>query len=197
MTQPTYPTPPRRRTSPLAILAVVGATAAALLVVGVIVVMVASQPDSTSPSSHTDHLAPAGAPATHPAGSSVTEGRWEFRVAQTDTARRVHGDGGSRVAQNGHFVEVWLAVTNHAAKARFISADDQHLLAGAKSYDVDVDATVTVDQGPEVGLPEKINPGSTETIELVYDVPGTVRPTGVEVHSSDTSTGVRVALPST
>ena len=58
-------------------------------------------------------------------------------------------------------------------------------------------ATVTVDQGPEVGLPEKINPGSTETIELVYDVPATVKPTGVEVHGSNTSAGVRVALPST
>jgi hypothetical protein len=92
-------------------------------------------------------------------------------------------------------VQAWVAVTNRAAKPRFISADDQQLHAGGKTYSVAVSPTVDADQGPEIGLPEKISGGDTETILLVFDVPEGVKPTALEVHGNAMSGGALLALP--
>lgn len=190
MTHPTYPTPPRRRTSPLAIVAVVAGVLVTLVVVAAVAVMAVGGSGETAPGSR----AVAGE-STHPAGSTATDSRFTFRVTSVDTARRVKGDSGKTWVAQGKFVEVWLAVTNKAARARFISADDQQLHAGGKSLGVDIDATVEVDEGPEIGLPEKISGGNTETILLVFDVPVGAKPTALEVHGDTDTAGALIALP--
>lgn len=186
---PPYQPPPRRRTSPLAIVAVVAGVLVTLVVVAAVAVMAADGGGGT-PGVHG-----AGSKTTHQAGSTATDDRFTFRITSVDTARRVKGNGDERLSTKGTFVEVWLAVTNQAAKARFISADDQQLHAGGKAYSVDVDATVDVDEGPEVGLPEKISGGDTETILLVFDVPQTAKPTTLEVHGDTDTAGALIALP--
>lgn len=180
-----YPAPPRRRTSPLAIVAVVAAALVGLIVVAVVVVVAAGGSDGTTPGAK---------PSTHPAGSTVTDDQFGFRVTSVSTASRIKSDGGTDRAK-GRFIKVQVAVTNKAAKPRFINADDQQLRAGGKGYGVDVNATVDADKGPEVGLPEKINGGATETILLVFDVPAGATPTTLEVHGSEVSGGQLLALP--
>jgi hypothetical protein len=122
--------------------------------------------------------------------------RWIRPPAAPDpaTPRRLHTKTGTQVTP-GEFVEVWLAVTNHTDVAHYLNADDQRLRAGGTAYYVDVEATIAADQGPEIGLREKIGPGSTERILLVFNVAQSVRPTAVEVHGDPEPPGTLLALP--
>jgi hypothetical protein len=132
--------------------------------------------------------------ATHPAAAPVTDADFTFQVTDVTTARRVRGDGGTTTAK-GRYVLVHLLVTNSGRKPRFVSADDQTLRAGDKIYKLNVEATVDADKGPEIGLPEKINPGAAEEIVVVFDVPAGTTPQAIELHGSAASGGVTVALP--
>ena len=178
-----YTAPPqRRRTSPaLIILLVVMAVGA--LIVAAAVVMVAGGGG-----------APAGA-ATHPAGATVTDDGFTFHVAGVKLREHIKSDAGDTDTAKGQYVLVSLDVTNTGNKPRFVFADDQQLRAGGKTYAVDTTATVDSDKGDEVGLPEKINPGATERIVVVYDVPAAATPEAIELHGAQDSGGALVALP--
>lgn len=65
---------------------------------------------------------PTVARSTHRSGSVATDGKFGFRVSGVNTAARIKRKGGTSLAE-GKFVKVWLAVTNRASKARFVSAD--------------------------------------------------------------------------
>lgn len=191
MTHRPYPAPPRRRTSPAAVVLLIVGAFVVLVVVAVVVLMaVAGESDGTLPAANR----PAAHASTHEVGSTATDAKFTFRVTAAGTSRRLKGEGGTSLAE-GTFVRVWVAITNDSPKARFVSADDQQLHAGGKTYGVDIDATVNVDKGPEVGLPEKINGGATETIIVVFDAPEDAKPTAIEVHGSSTSEGALLALP--
>lgn len=191
MTHQPYPAPPRRRANPAAVVLLVVGGFIVLVVVAVVVLMaVSGGSDGTLPAANK----PAANASTHPVGSTATDAKFTFRVTAAGTSQRLKGEGGTSLAQ-GRFVRVWVAVTNNSPKARFISADDQQLHAGGKTYGVDVEATVNVDKGPEIGLPERINGGATETIIIVFDAPDAAKPTAIEVHGSTDSAGALLALP--
>lgn len=181
--QQTYAPPPvRRRTNPLLIGFIILLGLGLVAVVAVVIIAAAGGGQS------------AASEPTHPASSTVTDAPFTFHVTKVEAKKRVKGDGGSATAK-GTFVLVHLAVTNGASKPRFVGSDDQKLQAGGKTYAFDLNATVEVDKGPEIGAPEQINPGATEEIVVVFDVPAGANPEAVELHGSASSGGVKVALP--
>jgi hypothetical protein len=129
----------------------------------------------------------------HPAGATVRDSWFAFRVAGVQARKRVTGGGGDATAK-GRFVLVSLDVTDRDDKPWTVFADDQKLRAAGKTYGIDVRATVDVDKGPDVGLQKSLNPGETKRIVVVFDVPTAAAPQAVELHGAPRSDGVLVAL---
>lgn len=132
--------------------------------------------------------------STHPAGGVATDGMFSFRVSRSTTADRTTGKNDTSLAE-GKVVKIWLAVTNRAGKAQYISASLQQLHAGGQTYTVNLKARLNADEELEAATLQKINVGATKTILLVFDVPDTARPSAIEVHADPLTSGALLALP--
>lgn len=127
-------------------------------------------------------------------GATVRDGQFEFKVTKVSTGRRVSNKlSGEAFTAKGQYVTVRVTVTNRADEPRYFVADEQGLQAGGKTYSPDTDATVTVDKGPEIGLPEEVNPDASERVVIVFDMPKGAKLTAVELHDTAETHGVRVA----
>lgn len=189
MTHRPYPAPPRRSNDPVAALIIIVVVAVAIAIMGVIVGTIGSR----GPLPDRRRWPPTAARKTRQAASIATDSKFTFHVKHIDTDARLKSLDGPDFPK-GQFVKIWVAVHNQASRPRFVSADDQQLHAGGRTYSVDVDATADV-EGSGAGQPGKISAGNTETIVLVYDVPQGVKPTVLEVHGSARSDGALLSLP--
>jgi hypothetical protein len=136
----------------------------------------------------------AGRAATGGLGRPVRDGQFEFVVRSVDCgARRLRGVAGTRDAL-GQFCLVRLTVRNVGIQGRTLEAARQYLLVagGGKAT---VDLLATAGQGGQRLVSVLVNPGNRVQGTLVYDVRRDAGPTGLELHDSPFSRGVRVALP--
>jgi hypothetical protein len=126
-------------------------------------------------------------------GDPVRDGQFEFVVAAVDCgARRLPAPGGERPAL-GQFCLVRLAVRNVGGEGRTLEAARRYLLApGGRKASADLGVTLAL-SGPRL-LSTLVNPGNRVQGTLVYDVPRGAAPTGMELHNSPFSRGVRVRL---
>jgi Domain of unknown function (DUF4352) len=93
----------------------------------------------------------------------------------------------------GQFCLVRLTVRNVGIQGRTLEAARQYLLVagGGKAT---VDLLATAGQGGQRLVSVLVNPGNRVQGTLVYDVRRDAGPTGLELHDSPMSRGVRVAF---
>lgn len=102
---------------------------------------------------------------------------------------------GTRETAQGEFVIVRVDVTNIGYEARTLTATDQFLISD-KGQRFATSAATSSLAGSEEIFVEKINPGHTvNDASLLFDVPAGTMVTGVELHDSASSPGVKVKLP--
>jgi hypothetical protein len=139
--------------------------------------------------------APAGVGRTQPppgVGQAVRDGAFEFRVGLVQCGRPVVGDAPTLEAADGQFCLVELTVENATAEPRmFTDADQKAFNLAGMSYTTDPSAANYIN---EEDLPMDIAPGQRVTVTIVFDIPKDEKLTGLELHDSPFSAGVRVNL---
>jgi hypothetical protein len=135
-------------------------------------------------------------PASATIGQSVRDGKFAFIVTSLQPPNKslTNRLGTTETAQ-GEFVIVRVNVTNIGYEARTFTATDQFLISD-KGQRFATSAATSALAGSEKIFLEKINPGHTvNDASLLFDVPAGTTVTGVELHDSASSTGVKVKLP--
>jgi hypothetical protein len=134
-------------------------------------------------------------PATATIGQSVRDGKFAFIVtAVQPPARSLTYQPGSTVTAQGEFIIVRVDVTNIGFDARTLTTTDQFLVSDTGQRYA-TSAAISYLKGSEKIFLDKINPGNTvNDAPLLFDVaPGTTI-ASIELHDSETSTGVKVKL---
>lgn len=123
-----------------------------------------------------------------PAGSTVRDGKFEFKVLGV-TRGATSKDGGFGTTDNakGEYFSVRLQVTNIGDDARTLFASNQHLIVNGNKYDATSHIT-------DDGWKEDINPGLGSTTTATFDIPAGSTPTAIECHDSAFSGGALLAL---
>jgi hypothetical protein len=135
------------------------------------------------------------APVAGTVGQSVRDGKLAFVVTSTEKPGKTITDrlGATHKAQ-GEFVIVRVSVSNIGFDARTLAATGQFLVSD-KGQRYATSSAISGLRGAELVFRNEINPGSTvNEAPLLFDVPAGTTITGVELHDSLTSTGVRVTL---
>ncbi|MEN3320257.1 MAG: hypothetical protein V7643_3659 [Mycobacterium sp.] len=178
----------------------------ALVVVGIFVVLFAigkcgsgdtKTSSSSSSSSNTSSritvssAAPAE-PTAAPAGSSVRDGKFEFRALSMTRAQQA-GDLSNQfevVDAQGEFIILTMSVTNIGDQAQSYFGANQKLIdTSGREYD----ANNTADMWANKGTGD-INPGNSIQVKAAFDVPPGTQPAELEVHDSMFSGGAKVRL---
>lgn len=94
-----------------------------------------------------------------------TIGGLKYNISDVRNQSSVESFGDQKAA-NGEFIVLQLTVSNVGSKAADVNASDFHLKRGDKEFDEDTNVTVD----GEFFL-EKINPGTSKSGVLVFDVP--------------------------
>lgn len=125
-------------------------------------------------------------PAVAPAGSSVRDGKFEFRVLGVERAASKAGIFSPEQAK-GEFLVVKLRVTNIGDEARTYFADNQKLIINGNKYEA------SSSLGDD-SFSEEINPGLGIDTEAVFDIPPGAVPDAIVCHDSAFSGGAHLAL---
>lgn len=150
----------------------------------------AKRSDSTYSRSYgtqTAQVAPSHRPAVAPVGSSVRDGKFEFRVLGTTRGETTKPDTFNTERAKGEFFTVKLRVINIGNEARSFSAINQKLVINGNEYD----ATSFLNSN---SWSEDINPGLGIDTEVVFDIPPGATPSAIECHDSMFSGGALLAL---
>lgn len=123
-----------------------------------------------------------------PVGSSVRDGKFEFRVLGIERGATAMEDAFTTERAKGEFFTVKLRVTNIGDEARTFSATSQKLIVNGNEYD----ATTFLDDS----WMEDINPGLSIDAQATFDIPPGSVPEAIECHDSMFSGGALLALPS-
>lgn len=130
--------------------------------------------------------------APAPAGSSVRDGKFEFRVLGTRRAP-VAGDPSNQfmtVPAQGEFVIVTLSVSNIGAEPQSFFGQNQKLIDFAgREYAPNSSADMWTNGGTG-----EINPGNAIQAELAFDVPPGTRVASLQLHDSMLSGGARLGV---
>lgn len=125
-------------------------------------------------------------PEVAPAGSSVRDGKFEFRVLGVERAASKAGVFNPEPAK-GEFFIVNVEVTNIGNEARSFSASSQKLLINGNEYEASSSLS-------DDNWMENINPGLSITAKVYFDIPKGKVPNAIEFHDSMFSGGAAVAL---
>ncbi|NLU85018.1 DUF4352 domain-containing protein [Rhodococcus sp. HNM0569] len=181
----------------------VGAIVGVLVVVGVTgggedkdasTAPVASAPAAESPAAPVAPVAAEPEPAAAGIGTPVRDGKFEFTVTNVETGLSSLGDNPylAKEAQ-GQFVVVTMTVLNTSDEPKGVSPDDQKLFDGqGRKFSADMTAAMNLDT--DVAIWDKINPGNSVTLKVVYDMPADAVPASMELHDSMFSGGVKMSL---
>lgn len=124
----------------------------------------------------------------------VRDGKFEFVVNGVETGISALGDNPylAKEAQ-GQFVIVTMTVSNISDQPKSLSPSDQKLVdEQGRTFGPDTSAALNLDS--DVPIWDKINPGNTVTMPVVFDMPVDAVPTAIELHDSMFSNGVTVSL---
>lgn len=135
-------------------------------------------------------------PATAVMGQSVRDGKFAFTVTSLQPAAKSFTDrSGTTQTAQGIFVIVRLNVTNIGYETRSLNPTDLFLIDD-RGKRFATSSAISSLAGAETVFEQKINPGRTvNNAPVLFDVsPGTVL-TSIELHDSNSSTGVQVKLP--
>jgi hypothetical protein len=131
-----------------------------------------------------------GSPEPAPMNSTVSDGKFSFRV--TNVERRTQGAGLSQ--PRGEYVLVTMTVKNTGGEPQTFFANNQKLFdASGNEYEADSMAAIALN-GADSGWMEDMNPGFTITTRVPFDVPRGTQPDRIELHDSAFSQGVAVKL---
>jgi hypothetical protein len=127
-----------------------------------------------------------------PSGNSVTDGDLSIAFSRTDTGDTITSSisDSLEVTAKGMYYVVYFNVTNNGTSADSLLLAQQKLKAGDQTFDADPEAnfyltgTATVD----------IQPGDTQEVGVVFDVPTGTEPDSMEVYGSVMSSGVELPL---
>jgi len=123
-----------------------------------------------------------------PAGSSVRDGKFEFKVLGVERgATSKDGGFGTTDTAKGEYFTVKLQVTNIGDEPRTLFASNQKLIINGKTYEATSHIT-------DDGWKEDINPGLGSTTTATFDIPPGAVPTAIECHDSAFSGGALLAL---
>ena len=127
-------------------------------------------------------------PTMAPAGSSVRDGKFEFKVLGVQRGGTSKDGGfGTTDTAKGEYFTVKLQVTNIGDEARTLFASNQKLIINGKTYEATSHIT-------DDGWKEDINPGLASTTTATFDIPPGAVPTAIECHDSAFSGGALLAL---
>lgn len=121
-----------------------------------------------------------------PVGSTVRDGKFEFRVLGVERGATTIDDVFGPEVAKGEFFTVRLRVTNIGDDARSFSATNQKLIINGNEYE----ATSIMDDG----WMEDINPGLGIEASATFDIPPGAVPSAIECHDSMFSGGALLAL---
>jgi hypothetical protein len=152
--------------------------------------------DASSPSIKADTPAAPKTKETAAAGSSVRDGKFEFKVLDVSTAKTVGAPSGNPYMQEtaqGTFVVVTVSVTNIGNEPQSFFASNQKLIdAQGREYEPSTTADMYIN---EDALGTDINPGNAIQVKLAFDVPPGTAVSALQLHDSLFSGGSSVALP--
>lgn len=142
---------------------------------------------NSSPSkSYNTQAAKPSTPSVAAAGSSVSDGKFEFQVLGVERGATSLDDAFGPEVAKGEFFTVKIRVTNVGDDSRSFSATNQKLMINGNEYE----ATSFMDNG----WMEDINPGLGIDTQVTFDIPKGAVPTAIEFHDSMFSGGALVAL---
>lgn len=162
----------------------------------------ATSSSSSSSTSSSQALGAPSATATQPAtptaaaaGSSVRDGKFEFRVTGMTRAKQA-GDLSNQFMiadAQGEFIILTLSVTNIGDEPQSYFGSNQKLIDTAgREYGVDSKADMWMND--EGAIMADINPGNSIQVKMAFDVPPGTQPAELEVHDSMFSGGAKVRL---
>ena len=130
-----------------------------------------------------------------PAGTKVRDGKFEFLVESVKSGGAVAGDNPFFQKQaQGEWVVVTVKVTNTSDAPQGFTPSAQKLIdTQGREFETDSTAQIALG-GSDVPVWDKINPGNTADVKLVYDMPTDAVPAVLELHDSMFSGGARVQV---
>ena len=128
-------------------------------------------------------------------GDQVEDGNFAFTVTGVEQAQTL-GQGVMATEAQGKYVIVNLQVENVGNEASTFNAGSSQVAfdSQGREYQTSEDAIMSGDSSDESSFLQQINPGSSVTGRLVYDVPQQTQLTSVELHGGTFSSGAEVAL---
>ncbi|MFT3662923.1 MAG: DUF4352 domain-containing protein [Gordonia sp. (in: high G+C Gram-positive bacteria)] len=125
----------------------------------------------------------------------VRDGKFEFTVTGVEAGLSVVGDNPYlQEKAQGQFVVVTMTVKNISDEPQSFSPGDQKLKdSSGRTFETDSTAQIALGDS-DIAVWDKINPGNTVTVKLVFDMPENARPASLELHDSLFSSGATVNL---
>jgi len=125
-------------------------------------------------------------------GAEVTDGDLAIAFSRTDTGDTITSSisDSLEVTAKGMYLVVYINVTNHGTSSNTLLLAQQKLNAGGQTYDADPEANFYLSGAATVD----IQPGATEEVGVVFDVPVDTEPESLQVFGSVTSSGVELPL---
>lgn len=171
----------------------------ALIALIVIIAIASNTGGSDSSSSSTGGSSSGGDSASGAAQAAglntpVRDGKFEFTVTGMDCSSNTIGNSPVSTTANGVFCIASVNVTNVGKEAQTLDATSQYGYdAQGNKYSTDTEAEFYL---PDAGgaLFNQLNPGTSVSGQIVYDVPAGTQLTKLELHDSMFSGGVEVNL---
>jgi hypothetical protein len=172
-----------------------------LLAVVVLIVIIAIAANSGDAGSSSSSSSSASGGGTSSSGAKTVglnqaarDGKFEFTVTGVDCSQNTIGADPVSTKANGVFCVVSMTVQNIGNEAQTLVATNQYGYdAQGKKFSTDTKSEFYL---PNQGgaLFNQLNPGSSVTGQIVYDVPAGTKLTKLELHDSMLSGGVSVNL---
>jgi hypothetical protein len=163
----------------------------ALIVIIIIATTAGGSDDSSSSGGNSSSDSAAAAAGLN---TPVRDGKFEFTVTGVDCSQNTIGQSSLTTTANGVFCVVSVNVTNIGNEAQTLDATSQYGYdAQNNKYSTDTEAEIYL---PNTGgaLFNQLNPGTSVSGQIVYDVPAGTQLTKLELHDSMFSSGVDVTL---
>lgn len=110
--------------------------------------------------------------ATYGIGQDVAVGKLTYKVNSVTTDTNVGGQFG--VNAKGVFMIVNISITNNDTKAASISDGSLKIKSNGAEYKADSSASIYANDAGNSAAFSDLNPGTTQTTNIVFDVPQTV-----------------------
>jgi cytoskeletal protein RodZ len=182
------------------VLGILGAVAAVVLIAALVLVYFfvikdddKSTTSASSSSSQTKSKSSSTRTSTPAAsGAEVTDGDLAITFSRTDTGDTITSSisDSLEVTAKGMYLVVYFNVTNNGTSSSTLLLAQQKLNAGGQTYDADPEANFYLSGAATVD----IQPGATEEVGVVFDVPVDTEPESLQVFGSVTSSGVELPL---